>query len=172
MGRYLTTALALAMVGASAGAAPVAYKALDPGAYQSFVGNWTPDSAPLCAVIGSAANWDAVLHPAAVMGGSNRFAPPPETWRSHVVLLVAKVIPGGAKGSALESVSVNDAGGSLNVDYRFTPPPASSFTIKTYMALEIAKPIPESVVFKENGQTVCTLKPAAGAWLSPPAPPQ
>jgi len=27
-------------------------------------------------------------------------------------------------------------------------------------------------VFKENGRTVCALKPGDGAWLSPPATPQ
>jgi hypothetical protein len=172
MGRYLTAALGLAMAGAPAGAAPVAYRVLDTGAYQSFVGNWTPDSAPLCAVIDSSAHWDAVMHPAAMMGGSRRFAPPPETWTSHVVLLIARVIPGGGKGTALQPVSVDGAVASLDVDYRFTPPPAGSYTIKAYVALEIPRLVPATVVFKENGQTVCMLKPRDGAWLSPAAIPQ
>ena len=172
MRRYLMAALAPAMAGASAGAAPVAYQALDPAAFQSFVGNWTPDSAPLCAVIDAAARWDAVMHPAAVMGGAKQFAPPAETWASQDVLLIARVIPGGAKGPAFEPVSVAAAGGSVEVDYKFTAPPASSYTIKSYMALEVPKPVPATVVFKENGRTVCALKPGDGAWLSPPATPQ
>ena len=93
------------------------------------------------------------------MGGAERFAPPAETWASHIVLLVARVVPGGAKGQPIQPVSVDRADGSLEVDYRFTLLPESSYTVKAYMALEVPKPAPASVVFKENGQASA---PAAG----------
>ena len=73
----MSVAIAAAALLAPNAALPAGgFKLLDPDAYQSFVGNWSPDTAPLCAAIGSADQWDHVLHPAATMGAHRPFAPP------------------------------------------------------------------------------------------------
>jgi len=163
----LALLLALALA-APAFAAPVSFTVLSPDDYQSFVGNWKPDSAPLCAAIDSAARWNAVLHPAAVMGAHKPFAPAPSFWASRMVLLLARVTPAGGEG-AFTAPSVAVAGRTLTVSYTFKPPPPASSTIKWYLALAVPKTAPTSVVFQENGHTVCSLRPASGAWLSPAA---
>jgi hypothetical protein len=168
--KVLLAAMALGVPGAAT-AAPVPYTALDPTAYQSFVGNWSPDTGPLCAVIGSQAQWDKVMHPAPLMGKTPVFGPRTSTWDGHVVLLIAKVMPGGGMGSAFKPLSVERTGDTLDVSYRYVMPHVASYQIKGYMALEVAKPAVESVVFTENGKAVCSLKPGAGVWLSP-APPK
>jgi hypothetical protein len=152
---------------AAAVAQPVSYTALNPNSYHAFVVNWTPDTAPLCALIGSAAQWSAVMHPAPVMGGAQAFGPPDAIWRTHSVLLLARVTPAGATAATLHPVFVKLNSGVLEVDYQFKAPPAASSTIKDYMALEIPEVVPSSVVFKENGKTVCSLARGKGVWLSP-----
>jgi len=149
-------------------AAPVSFTALSPDAYQSFVGNWTPETAPLCAEIDSAARWNAVMHPAAVMGPDKQFAPAASFWTSHMVLLLARVVPAGGEG-AFSAPSVTRTGRTLTVTYRYTAPPPASSTIKSYLALAVPKSTATSVVFRQNGRRVCALRPAVGAWLSPPA---
>jgi len=172
MRQGLKVLLAATLLGVpvAAAAAPVPYTALDPTAYQSFVGNWSPDSGPLCAVIGSQAQWDKVMRPAPLMGKTPAFGPPASTWDAHVVLLIAKVMPGGGVGSAFKPLSVQRTGDALDVSYRYVMPHVASYQIKGYMALEVAKPVAASVVFTENGKAVCSLKPGAGVWLSPAAP--
>jgi hypothetical protein len=168
MRRGLGIALAAALLAPAAAAAqPVSYTALDPAAYHAFVVNWTPDTAPLCALISSAAQWSQVMHPAPVMGGPQTFGPPDTIWRTQSVLLLARVTPAGATASTLHPVFVKLTGGVLEVDYQFKAPPAASSTIKDYMALQIPEVVPTSVVFKENGETVCSLARGKGVWLSP-----
>jgi hypothetical protein len=161
--------LALVLAAASpALAAPVRFTPLSLDAYQSFVGSWTPDNAPLCAEINSAARWNAVLHPAAVMGADKAFAPAPSFWTSHMVLLLARVVPAGGEG-AFTAPSITSTGRTLRVSYDFTAPPLASSTMKGYLALAVPKSTATSVVFRQNGRRVCALHPAVGAWLSPPA---
>ena len=166
---FLLGAAMLAPVVAEA--QPVDYVALDMTRYHSFVGAWSPQTAPLCALISSQAKWDAVMHPAPVMGGGQVFGPPADTWGAHSVLLLARIVPGGGGAPALRPVFAKLNDGVLEVDYQFRTPPQSSYTVSTAMALEIPEVVPDSVVFKENGKTVCTLAPAKGVWLSP-APPK
>jgi hypothetical protein len=144
----------------------VSFVRLQPDAYQSFVGNWTPDSAPLCAAIRSQAEWDQVLHPAAVMGASKPFSPDPGFWRGHMVLLIARVAPAAAE-DAFTAPAVSRAGGALTVSYHFTVPPPASSTMKWYLALAVTKASPTAVSFQENGRRVCALRLAAGKWRSP-----
>lgn len=162
-GLALTLALALA---ASAAARPVRFTALSPDDYQSFVGTWTPDTAPLCARIDSADDWNALMHPAAVMGAHRPFAPDPSFWTSHRVLLLARVVPAGG-AAAFTAPRVTRSGASLTVSYRFAPPPPASSTIKWYLALAVPKAGSPSVTFQENGAVVCSLGPAASDWVSP-----
>jgi len=71
-----------------AGVQNLALKPFDLGAYLSFIANWTPDTAPFCAVLRSAADWSAVLRPAAVMGSAKPFAPPADFWSANGVLVL------------------------------------------------------------------------------------
>jgi len=152
--RAIGLAVILAACASTALAAP-GWKRLDPAAYQSFVMNWTPDSAPFCAAMRSPAEWDAVMHPAPVMGPHKPFAPPASFWKEHAVLLIAKVVGGGDKVEAFTDVSVK--GGA--VAYRFQAPPSASFQVKSALMLAVSKPLAGKVRFIENGKPVCTVEP-------------
>jgi hypothetical protein len=163
-----TLALALvAVLGATpAPAAPISFTRIAPDAYQSFIGSWSPADAPLCAAISSADEWSAVFHPAPVMGAQRPFAPDPSFWTAHMILLVARVEPSGGAAFSKPSVSVSD--GAVSVRYAYRPPPGAAFTVKDFLALSVPAASPNEVTWIENGRAVCTLHPAAGAWLSPP----
>ena len=143
------------------------YQRLSPGDYQSFVGNWAPNSAPLCAALRSGADWERVLHPAPTMWRHKPFAPSAAFWTGHAVLLVARVANAGPTADILTHEHVRRAKDALEVDYAFRPTPPASSTIKWYLALAVPRPLPPEVRFKEGGRLVCTLKPAAGVWLIP-----
>lgn len=153
-------ALLLAMTAAIPGRAQEpSYSLLDPNSFQSFVASWTPETLPRCAVMQSQADWDKLMHPAPVMGGSKRFAPPPDMWAHDAVLLIARVIPAGDTASVFKLAGVRRASGGLDVDYAFAPPPSSSSTIKWWLGVRIAKPLlaplPAVIRFVENGRVVC-----------------
>src|SRR5690242_12174027 len=65
------------------------YTVLSPSDYHVFVAPWTPADQPFCSAFQTAADWEARMHPAAVMG-DNKFAPPAEIWRDHAVVLMAR----------------------------------------------------------------------------------
>ena len=138
-----------------------------PGDFQSFVGNWTPLTAPLCAVLRSDDDWKRVLHPAAVMGDHKPFEPPDTFWTSRAILLFARVVNGGDTSHvfALRKLQVDPD--AVDVDFAFTPTPPASWTQKTYIAVDMDKPLPPRVQFRENGKIVCTLDIAAGQVLTP-----
>ena len=151
-------ALLLAMAAATPDyAQEPSYSLLDPNSFQSFVGNWTPETQPRCAVMQSQADWDKVMHPAPVMGGSKQFAPPSDMWAHDAVLLIARVIPAGETASVFKLAGVRHAGGRLDVDYAFAPPPSSSSTIKWWLGVKIVKPLPPVIRFVETGRVVCTV---------------
>jgi hypothetical protein len=131
------------------------YTLLNPSDYQSFVGNWSPDDHPFCAAFASAADWDAVMHPAATMG-SHTYAPPASFWADHTVLLLARVAPsGGDAAHVLQVEDVRRTRDGVEVAYTFTPPPAASSTAKYYVAISVAKPVPGAIRFGENGAVTC-----------------
>lgn len=131
------------------------YTLLNPSDYQSFVGNWSPDDHPFCAAFASAADWDAVMHPAATMG-SHTYAPPASFWADHTVLLLARVAPrGGDAAHVLQVEDVRRTRDGVEVAYTFTPPPAASSTAKYYVAISVAKPVPSAIRFGENGAVTC-----------------
>lgn len=149
-------ALSLAIAAATPGRTQEPpYSLLDPNSFQSFVANWTPETLPRCAVMQSQADWDKVMHPAPVVGGSKQFAPPPDMWAHDAVLMIARVIPAGETASVFKLAGVRHADGRLDVDYAFAPPPGSSFTIKWWLGVKIAKPLPAVIRFVENGRVVC-----------------
>jgi hypothetical protein len=143
--------------------------ALDPDAYQSFVGNWTLETKPLCAVLQSAEQWSYILHPAAVMHGNKTFAPPPSLWNGHAILLFARTVSGG-ETNPLAFVAVMKSRRAIELDVKLSSSAPSSYQMKRYVAVAVDKPLPEQVRFVENGVLVCSLGPVSGNWVSPPLP--
>ncbi|HEY9084652.1 MAG TPA: hypothetical protein VIN40_01720 [Candidatus Tyrphobacter sp.] len=143
---------------------------IDPGQYQSFVGNWTPPDKPLCAAIGSAAQWNQIFHPAPVMGAHRPFSPPDSFWAQHAILLVARVVDAGDTSHVFHVNAVARGGNVATLDYAFKPTPRSSSSIKWWTGVAIARPLPATVRYRENGQIVCSLDLAHGQWSSLTAP--
>ena len=142
-----------------------------PGDYQVYLGKWMPDSAPLCAAIGSAQQWSQVLHPAPVMFGKKPFAPPADFWRDHAVLLIGRVVFGAGDTSRIFQLArVSRSTQAITVSVRFAPPQPSSYQMVSFVAARVRKPLPKHVVFVESGTQVCTLDPGSGNWLEPSAP--
>lgn len=167
-------ALGVALLLAVADAAPEAataeqsYEQLDPNAYQSFVANWEPDVGPLCAVIRTQADWDRVLKPAPTMGRTKPFSPPPEFWKFKAILLVAHVIGAGDTSSVFQVQHLVRGKGGMQLDYRFTPTPPASSSIKWYLAVAVPKPLPKLVRFTENRRLICTLNTRDMIPVTPP----
>jgi hypothetical protein len=152
----------LILLGATPCAAQdVAHGRLDPAEFQSFVRNWEPPSRPLCAALQSAADWDAVMAPAAVMGASKPFAPPADLWTRNAVLLLARVVDAGDTTKIFELGSVRRAGDRLDIGYTFTPPPKASSTMKWWLGITVAKPLPPTIRFLAGDVVTCTLAPAS-----------
>jgi hypothetical protein len=149
---------ALVSGGSSRSAAEAAFERLDPNTYQSFVRNWKPENAPLCAVIRSQADWDKVLAPAARMGGTPTYAPPAAFWDTKAVLFVARVINAGNTADVFRVERVEFGKHTLELDYSYRPTPPASSTMKWYLAVAVAKPLPATVRFTEGGKVVCTLR--------------
>jgi len=147
------------------------FKLLDPNAYQSFVGNWTPDTAPLCAAMSSDAQWNRVLHPAATMGSHKPFAPPGNFWSGRAVLLFARVVNAGDPAKVFQVDDVLRRKDTIDVTLRFKPTPPASSTMKIYFAVAVDKPIPPRIRFIQDGTIVCVLNPASGNWMATPPQP-
>jgi hypothetical protein len=135
------------------------FSRLDPNAFQSFVANWADAEQPFCRAMLSAADWERWLKPAPTMGFHRPFAPQADLWNHHAVLLVARVVNAGDTSGVFSNPRVTGDERELALDYRFAPTPPASSTMKWYLALEIAKPLPPTVVVRENGRSVCTLLP-------------
>ena len=137
--------------------------------YQSFVKNWSPEETPLCAAMDSRADWDAVMHPAPTMGQTRPFSPPEAFWKRNSLLVLARVINSGGDDLDVFQVGrVVRSKSKITIDYKFRAPPAASSQIKATMGLEIAKPLPSLIEFKENGRMVCALHPDNRQIVSPP----
>lgn len=160
----------LLLVGSSAPglAQEPSYTVLDPKAYQSFVANWTPSNKPLCAAIQSQADWDAVFHPAPVMGANRPFGPPAEFWNDRAVLVLARVIDSGDTAKVFQLTGVHRDENVVEVDYSFRLTPPASSQIKWWLGVAAAKPLPPTVRFKEDGRLVCAVEPGTRTWLRPP----
>ena len=137
--------------------------------YQSFVKNWSPEETPLCAAMDSQADWDAVMHPAPTMGQTRPFSPPEAFWKRNSLLVLARVINSGGDDLDVFQVGrVVRSKSKITIDYKFRAPPAASSQIKATMGLEIAKPLPSVIEFKENGRMVCALQLDNKQIVSPP----
>lgn len=164
--RRRTLVLAALAVAAVSGASADerAAKLFDLEAYQGFVAGWTPATWPFCAILRSAADWSAVVHPAAVMGSQKPFAPPADLWSRRAVLIVARTTYAPTDGPALAIESLHETASAVDVDTRFAAPPPSSYRVKQAVAVELAKPLPARILVRDHGAVVCTLKPANGQW--------
>lgn len=151
--------LGTALLAAPAAAAPVPFEPLRAGDYQSFVGNWE-GSAPLCVAISSAAEWDAVIHPAAVMGAHRPYAPPAAFWRDRTLLLIARVGapgPGGVDGT-LRISGVESRRGRIEVATLFSQAPSANYTAKLWVGAVVRRPLASrTVAFTESGRILCTV---------------
>jgi len=154
---------------AQALAAEAGEKRINLGDYQSFVKNWSPEGSPLCAAMDSRADWDGVMHPAPTMGQTRPFSPPEAFWNTNSLLVLARVINSGGDDSHVFQVGrAVRSKSKVMIDYNFRAPPAASSQIKAAMGLEIAKLLPSTIEFKENGRVVCTLRPDEKQIVSPP----
>ena len=149
-------ALGFVLLLAAACAQPTDFRVLSPNDYQSFVANWTPQERPFCAAFESGSDWTAVMHPAPTQM-SRSFAPPDEFWRAHAVLLLARVVNSGDASHVFRVNRVERGLHAIDVDYTFTPTPAATSTMKWYLAIEVAKPLPRTIRFREAGQVTCEI---------------
>jgi hypothetical protein len=141
------------------------YAVADPTAFQSFIGAWSPEAAPLCAILASRADWDAVLHPAAVMGPHKPFAPPDGFWRTHGVLLVAQTAPASPPAHWFSRVRVAPRAGGVTVTYVLSRGPEGSSTVKAWLPIVAPKPLPQSIRFEAEGGATCAAALGAGAAI-------
>lgn len=151
----IRTFILVAAMGSLLGAAaakPVPYTLVQPAQYQSFVANWTPENRPLYAAIESAAQWNRIFRPAAVMGAHAPFAPPTSFWQKHALLAIARVVNAGDTSHVFHVESVTIGGDAMRVRYRFTPTPTAASTMKWWIGIAVDKPLPKAVGFVENGR--------------------
>ena len=153
--------------GQAAMAQSIGWSALDIAGYHSFVQNWTPDNAPLCAALSSSGDWEKVLHPAPTLFSHAPYAPAESFWKHHTVLLVARVIDTGPTAAVFTGISINREGTVVTVSYRFIPNAKASSQIKWPLMLSVAKLPAGTVRFVENGHEVCLIRPGRSGWISP-----
>jgi hypothetical protein len=161
----LLLALLLALQPPSPPAPP---QTVDPSQFQSFLGSWSPSTAPLCAAIDSASRWETLFHPAAVMYANRPFEPAPAYWIGHGTIVVARAIYNGDTAHVFAVNSVTRDNGAMRIDYTFRPTPKSSSTMNWWFGISVSKPMPQTIEIAENGKLVCTLNTARGPWRLPP----
>jgi hypothetical protein len=149
------------------------YRTLGPADYQSFIKNWDPQKSPaLLAVIQTPAQWDAIFHPAPVMGKHRPFSPDPKLFSRDLLLVVARVVPPPGPGDhqvfTVEKVGASQ--GELTLSFRFAESPdAKSYTVKDFLGVWFPKADFKKVAFIENGKQLGVLDLANGQWSVPPA---
>lgn len=136
---------------------PTDFRVLNPSDYQSFVANWSPETRPYCAAFESNADWTAVMHPAATQT-PHAFAPPDEIWREHAVLILAQIVNAGETAHVFRIDRVTRSSHAIDIDYTFTPNPPATSTMKSYFAIEVAKPLPRTIRFHEAGALTCEVR--------------
>jgi hypothetical protein len=158
--RALLVIPALMLATAACSDAYPPFRTLNPNDYHVFVAPWSPADQPLCVALQSAADWEARMHPAALMG-ENTFAPPAEIWRDHAILLMARETNPGDPTVLFKvnGVTKSTDADALDVHTTFTPAPPSTSTMVAYVAVEVPKPLPHMIHFNENGHDVCEIRP-------------
>ena len=148
----------------------VSYRILKGDEFQSFIKNWDDKKYPaLYALIQTPAQWDAVFHPAAVMGQKLPFAPDAKLYEKEQIIIVAHVIPAPDPSLTLFNVrQIFTDNEVLFIYYRFNQPEnAASYTVKSHMAVVIPKHNYKRIVFIESGKQLGILDLAQGQWSVP-----
>lgn len=141
--------------------------------YQSFIKNWDDLKNPvLYALIQTPKQWNAVFHPAPVMGQDKLFSPDQKVYEKESILIVARVIPAPVNGKEvfkLEKLEID--GKILTLHYQFAAPAESaSYTIKDFLGVFVPKDDYKQVIFIENGKPTGSLDITKGQWSAPPMP--
>ncbi len=148
----------------------VSYRILKSDEFQSFIKNWDDEKYPaLYALIQTPAQWDAVFHPAPLMGQKLPFAPDAKLYEKEQIIIVAHVIPAPDANLAVfnvrQVVTDNDV---LVLYYRFNKPEKlASYTVKSHLAVVVPKYSYKRIVFIENGKQLGILDLSNGQWSVP-----
>ncbi len=156
--------------GSASKAKAVSYRILKNDEFQSFIKNWDDKKYPaLYALIRTPAQWDAIFHPAPVMGGNRPFAPGAKLYENEQIIIVAHVIPAPDPNLTLFNVrQIFTDNEVLFIYYRFNQPEnAASYTVKSHMAVVIPKYNYKRIVFIESGKQLGILDLAQGQWSVP-----
>jgi hypothetical protein len=163
----------LLAVSARAGGEPVRFEQISPNDYRNFLANWDDEAEPVFrAVIRTAEEYDAIFHPAPVMGDRKPHKPAPQLFENEMIVVVARVVDAPAEGEHVLAVETLSADGdTLELRYRFTPPrmPAS-FRMKQMLAVRFPRRDLKVVRIVENGTAVGDLRPGEGHWVVPARP--
>jgi hypothetical protein len=150
---------------------PVSFRILKDSDFQSFIKNWDDKKYPaLYALIQNPAQWDAIFHPAPVMGGQNRpYCPDGKVYEKEQIVVVARVIPAPDANLTVFNVRQVVAGNEVLVlYYRFNNPEnPASYTIKSHLAVAMPKYSYKRIVFIENGKQIGILDLSKGQWSVP-----
>lgn len=133
--------------------APDAHRPINFGLYHVFVEPRAERGRPFCTTLDSADAWRSVMQPAAT-GSSQLFEPPEAMWREHAVLLLAHFVEADpTQNLRIEGIRRTDD--VLEVSYQISEPAPSGGEFNWPIAVAVAKPLPPTIRFIENGQVVC-----------------
>lgn len=148
----------------------VTYRRMGIVDYQNFLKNWDGKKhAVLYALIQTPAQYDALFHPAPVMGAKHPFAPEAELYTKEQILLVARVMVAPENMDRVFDVErVTERDQQLALHYRFNEPKTNAtFSVKNYLSVRIPRHDYKKVIFFENGKQVGELNTAEGQWSVP-----
>ena len=148
----------------------VAYIRISTNQYQNFIKNWDDKNHPLLvACIDTAAHYDAVFHPAPVIGGKKAFAPDATLYEKEQILIIARVMKNPEnmdKVFVVKEVSANL--NQLTILYQYDEPKNDATSqVKNFLALQIPKISYAKVTIYENDKMVAALKPSEKLWSIP-----
>ena len=153
----------------------VTYKTIGNGDYQNFLKNWDEKRhVVLYALIQTPAQYDALFHPAPLMGDKRPFAPAAEIYGKEQIIVVARVIAAPENMDTVFTVErVVERDRALELHYRFDEPLRNApFSVKNCLSVRIPKRDYQKVRFFENGKLIGELKPAEGQWAVPAMTPK
>ena len=142
----------------------IPFKQLDTRSYHAFVKSWDETKQPvLCALMKSLPDWNTLLLPATTMSSlPQSYGPPSSFFKTHDVLIVAKVTPAFENGVSpwhVNGVTLN--ANKLEVDYEFrSPSKPTQFEIRDYFLVTVSKATlaqSRQVRFIENGRVTCSV---------------
>ncbi len=152
----------------------VRFRVMGSQEYNSFVKEWDNKKEPLLyALIQSQAQWNAVFHPAPVMGGANKkFVPDEATFEKEALLLVARVTAAPGRDSlksVFQAAGVTAGGDGIVLSYKFEQPHSKQpFKAKSFLGVWIPRQEFKKIKFVENGEQVGILDLSGGQWSVPP----